>query len=120
MIPRKRYLIAAATAFACVLLAQDVPPPPGAGGRGFPGGGPPLALNFDDHSGFKQIFDGKSLAGWDGAPDIWSVQDGAITGLSCPDKPAGTTFLIYKGAEPADFELKLELKIETGAGNSGI
>jgi hypothetical protein len=115
---RKRYLIAAATTFACALLGQDAPPPPGVGGRGFPGGGPPLTLNFDDHSGFTQIFDGKSLTGWDGSSDIWSVQDGAITGLSCPDKPAGTTFLIYKSAEPGDFELKLELKLENG--NSGI
>jgi hypothetical protein len=48
------------------------------------------------------------------------VEDGAIVGLSCPDKPAGTTFLIYKGAEPADFELKLELKLEAAGGNSGI
>jgi hypothetical protein len=117
MLSRIRPLIAVAA--ATILLAQDTPPPP-PGGRGFPGGGPPLVLNFDDHTGFTQIFDGKSLAGWDGAADIWSVQDSAIVGLSCPDKPAGTTFVIYKGAEPADFELKLELKLEAAGGNSGI
>ena len=26
--------------------------------------------------GFKPIFDGKSLAGWDGNPDHWRVEDG--------------------------------------------
>jgi hypothetical protein len=120
MLARARFLIG--VAFAAMLVrgtgAQDAPPP--AGGRGFPGGGPPLTLSFDDHTGFTQIFDGKSLMDWDGATDIWSVQEGAIVGLSCPDKPAGTTFLIYKGAEPGDFELKLELKLEAAGGNSGI
>lgn len=83
-------------------------------------GGPPMNVDFNDHAGFVQIFDGKTLNGWDGTPDLWSVEDGAIAGLSCPDKPAGTTFIIYKGAEPADFELKLELKLEDGRGNSGV
>jgi len=27
--------------------------------------------------GFKPIFDGKTLAGWDGNPELWSVEDGA-------------------------------------------
>jgi hypothetical protein len=104
---------------ACAAFAQqpaDQPPP--VGGRGF--GGPPLTLDFNDHTGFTQIFDGKTLTGWDGTADLWSVEDGAIAGLSCPDKPSGTTFIIYKGAEPADFDLKLELKLESGRGNSGI
>ena len=30
--------------------------------------------------GFKSIFDGKTLDGWDGNPKFWSVEDGAITG----------------------------------------
>jgi hypothetical protein len=28
------------------------------------------------------IFDGKTLAGWDGDPKIWSIKDGAIDGLT--------------------------------------
>jgi hypothetical protein len=95
----------------------------GPGGPGGPGGGPgggraPMTVNFEDHTGFKEIFDGKTLNNWDGTPDLWSVQNGEIVGLACPDKPAGTTFLIYKGSEPGDFELKMELKLERG--NSGI
>src|SRR5262249_28895917 len=64
--------------------------------------------------------DGKSMAGWDGTPDLWSVQDGALTGLSCPDKPSGTTFLIYTGSQPGDFDLKMDFRLELGSGNSGI
>ena len=30
--------------------------------------------------GFKPLFDGKTLAGWDGNPELWSVEDGALTG----------------------------------------
>src|SRR5262245_13609233 len=85
-------------------------------------GGPgetPLTINFADHTGFVSIFDGKTLAGWDGASEVWRVEDGAIVAESRPEKPAGTTFLIWRGGEPADFEMKLEIKLE-GMGNSGI
>lgn len=65
------------------------------------------------------IFDGKTLEKWDGNPDFWSVQDGAITGQTTADKPTkGNTFIIWRGGETADFELKLEYKII--GGNSGI
>jgi len=112
-------LTAASLGLAQQPPANSPPNTPPAGGRGF-GGGPPLTVDFNDHTGFTRIFDGKTLDGWDGAPDLWSVDDGALIGLSCPDKPAGTTFIIYKGAEPADFELKLELRLESGRGNSGV
>lgn len=88
----------------------------GRGGRG----GAAQTVNFDDHTGFSQIFDGKTLNGWDGTTDIWRVENGEIVAESTADKPAGTTFLIYRGSEPADFELKLEMKIEGKGGNSGI
>jgi Domain of Unknown Function (DUF1080) len=102
-------------------LAQTPPAAGGQpGGSGAPGGGrgAPLVWNFEDHAGFTQIFDGKTLTNWEGSTDIWSVQDSAIVGLSCPDKPAGTTFVFYKAVEPSDFELKVEVKLQNG--NSGI
>ncbi|WP_153557609.1 DUF1080 domain-containing protein [Roseimaritima sediminicola] len=69
--------------------------------------------------GFVSIFDGKTLDGWDGNPAFWSVQDGAITGITTPDNPTkGNTFLIWRGGETKDFELRLEYKII--GGNSGI
>ena len=30
---------------------------------------------FAEEAGFKPIFDGKTLKGWDGDPKFWSVQD---------------------------------------------
>lgn len=30
--------------------------------------------------GFVSLFNGRDLAGWEGDPRIWSVQEGAITG----------------------------------------
>ncbi|MFC5625601.1 3-keto-disaccharide hydrolase [Algoriphagus winogradskyi] len=69
---------------------------------------------------FKSIFDGESLAGWDGDPVYWSVQDGAITGTITPETLLkANTFLIWQGGQPGDFELKAEFMISE-SGNSGI
>ena len=65
------------------------------------------------------IFDGKSLDGWDGNPAFWSVQDGAITGLTTKENPAkGNTFCVWRGGEVDDFELTADFKLM--AHNSGI
>ncbi len=72
-----------------------------------------------EESGFQPIFDGKSLAGWDGDPGFWRVENGAIVGQTATDKqPKQNTFLIWRGGSPADFELKLQFRL-TGF-NSGI
>ncbi|MEC7557936.1 MAG: DUF1080 domain-containing protein, partial [Planctomycetota bacterium] len=69
--------------------------------------------------GFESIFDGKTLKNWDGNPKFWSVKDGAITGQTTKSNPTkGNTFIIWKGGETGDFELKLQYKIV--GGNSGI
>lgn len=79
----------------------------------------PLDLQADDKDGFKSIFDGKTLEGWDGKAEFWSVKDGALTGQTTAEKPtSGNTFCIYKGSKPGDFELRLKFKIV--GGNSGI
>jgi hypothetical protein len=80
----------------------------------------PEPINFDDHQGWTQIFDGKTLKGWDGDTDVWHVEDDAIVGESSPDHPSGTTNIIWKGAQPANFELKLEMKLEGSGANGGI
>ena len=49
-----------------------------------------------DDAAFAPLFDGRTLAGWEGDPEIWSVRDGAIVGETTPDKQIKTnTFLIW-------------------------
>src|SRR5689334_7884087 len=117
----RAFALVAALAAALPLAAQQQPPPSGAPqgrGRGSgPRGADPLVL--DDHTGFDAIFDGTSLKGWDGDPTFWRVENGAIVGESTPDKKVTqNTFIIWRGGEPADFELKVEFKMN--ATNSGI
>ena len=57
--------------------------------------------------GFKTIFNGKDLSGWDGDTELWSVKDGVIHGETTPEKKAnGNTFLIWADGETKDFELR--------------
>lgn len=73
-----------------------------------------------EEAGFKPIFDGETLGGWEGNPVYWSVKDGAITGEITPETLLkANTFLIWQGGQPGDFELKAEFKISE-TGNSGI
>lgn len=70
--------------------------------------------------GFVQIFDGQTLNGWEGDTAYWRVEDGKLVGQITPDKLLKTnSFIIWKGGQPADFELKTEFRI-TQEGNSGI
>jgi hypothetical protein len=79
----------------------------------------PQPLPFDDHTGFTQIFDGTTLKGWDGDSGFWRAEGGAIVGQTTPENPLKeNTFIIWRGGEPGDFELKLEYRIT--ATNSGI
>jgi hypothetical protein len=95
----------------------------GAAGRGNGGAAdmskmiPPV-----EETGFQKIFDGKSLNGWDCDPDFWRVENGSIVGQTKTDhQPKQNIFCIWKGGQPADFELKLQYRMTgTNDGNSGI
>jgi hypothetical protein len=100
--------------------------PGGPGGRGGPGGpggaggggrGGMAPFDFNDHTGYTQIFDGKSMDGWDYPPTVYRVEDGAIVAGYDPNMSTGTTFATYTKAEPADFDLVLDIK---GSGNTGV
>jgi len=93
---------------------------PRGGGQAGGGRGPGIeALAPDDHTGFESIFDGKSLKGWDGDPTLWRVENETIIGESTAEKPLKiNTFLIWRGGQPKDFELKLEYRINST--NSGV
>lgn len=74
----------------------------------------------DTKEGFVQIFDGKTLNGWDGDPTYWRVENGNLVGEITPATLLKTnSFVIWRGGEPGDFELKGEVNI-TADGNSGI
>lgn len=67
----------------------------------------------------KQLFNGKDLTGWEGDKRLWSIKDNVVRGETTKENPTkGNTFLIWKGGELKDFELRLTFKIEHG--NSGI
>ena len=73
-----------------------------------------------EEPGFRSIFDGKTLDGWEGDPKYWRVEDGAMTGEITPDTIVkSNTFIVWRGGTVDDFELKVDYRI-TQAGNSGI
>lgn len=70
--------------------------------------------------GFVPLFNGKDLAGWDGKPGWWTVEDGALTAESTAEKPCKEcNYLVWRGGRPADFELRADFKLSRSA-NSGI
>jgi hypothetical protein len=72
-----------------------------------------------ESSDMKPLFNGKDLTGWEGDMRLWSWQDGVIRGQTTKENVAkGNTFLIYRGGELSDFELRLSFKI--AGGNSGV
>jgi hypothetical protein len=64
------------------------------------------------------FFNGKDLDGWEGLTEFWSVKDGAIVG-STPKGIKFNTFLCSKRTYK-NFELKFEIRLKDGAGNSGV
>ena len=71
-------------------------------------------------AGFVSIFDGKSLEGWEYDPAYWKVSDGVIHGETNAENPLkSNTFIIWKGGELGDFELKMDYWISE-TGNSGV
>lgn len=73
----------------------------------------------DAEPGFKSLFNGKDLSGWEGNWDLWSAKDGTITGITKADpKLTHNTFLVYTNAPVDDFELRVSYRIVNG--NSGM
>jgi hypothetical protein len=112
-----------------MLAAQSVPPalespaarPPQTGSQGekllgMPTFHDPAPYDIDEHTGYKQIFDGKSLKGWDADTSIWRVEDGLMVGETLEGKPKGNNYIVYRGDKTRDFDLKLQMKIEKGGG----
>lgn len=70
--------------------------------------------------GWVEIFDGKTLNGWEGDPTYWRVEEGALVGEITPETLLKqNSFIIWRGGTTRDFELKLEYRV-SAKGNSGI
>lgn len=99
-----------AAVFAAALAAASLTAQPA------PADAPPAPAE----PGFVSIFDGRTLTGWDGDPKYWRVENGAIVGEITPETIVKrNTFIIWRGGEPRDFELKLEYRV-SDRGNSGV
>jgi len=82
-----------------------------------------LALAFTTGAlagdGFVPIFDG-TLKDWEGDPTYWRAENGVLIGEVRPDTLLKkNSFIIWRGGEVGDFELKLEYRVSKD-GNSGI
>ncbi|MGH8020942.1 MAG: 3-keto-disaccharide hydrolase [Opitutaceae bacterium] len=74
----------------------------------------------DADADFKAIFDGRSLAGWEGDPRYWRVENGCIVGEVTPETLLQqNSFLVWREGAPRDFELKVACRISP-SGNSGV
>lgn len=65
-----------------------------------------------------ELFDGRTLAGWEGDLKWWRVQDGALTGGSLTEKVPRNFFLATTRSFQ-NFDLTLKLKL-TGVPNTGM
>lgn len=104
-----------------ILVAAQTPAPqtPPAKGRGQGGMNTATLVPPLEEEGFRPLFDGQSLKGWEGDTNIWRVDGGIIVGETTPEKQIKTnTFLIWSGGKPGDFELKFDYRL-TG-GNTGV
>jgi hypothetical protein len=109
---RRLFLLSAAIGSMGLGLSQETPYVPKQSDRPEPMTG--------EEPGFETIFDGKTLKGWEGDPKYWRVENGEMVGEITPETLIkSNTFLIWRGGEPADFEVKTDFRITSG-GNSGI
>src|SRR5690349_13598286 len=127
----KLRIAAGLAALAAIVIAQQPQqgqgqqPPEGQAGRGGRGGrgggGRGTPVGPLEASGFRPIFDG-TMKGWDGDPDFWKIVNGVMTGETTTEhQPKQNIFIIWRGGQPGDFELKLDYKLSgADTGNSGI
>jgi hypothetical protein len=69
--------------------------------------------------GFVSIFDGKTLAGWEGSEKIFRVRRGAIVAGSL-EQPIDHNEFLCTTRKYADFELRLEARLLGEGRNAGI
>jgi hypothetical protein len=78
-----------------------------------------VAANSAAEEGFQPLFDGKSLAGWEGDEKVFRVEDGEIVAGSRTERIPHNAFLASK-EEFGDFELRLKARLVGKGQNAGI
>jgi hypothetical protein len=63
------------------------------------------------------LFDGESLAGWEGSREMWTVRDGAIVG-GAPEQRVPETDYLCTVSEFGDFELRVTARMRRNGGVS--
>lgn len=72
----------------------------------------------EESNGFVPLFNGKNLDGWQGATDVYVVEDGKlICRKHGPGDQESTHQNLFTKKEYADFILRFEFKLEPGANN---
>ncbi|TWT74380.1 sulfatase-like hydrolase/transferase [Allorhodopirellula solitaria] len=82
---------------------------------------PEIAANVGarvDADGVVAVFDGKTLRRWSGDSKYWSVQNGALTGVT-DGSLKRNHFITWKDSTVRNFDLRVKVKVSQG-GNSGI
>ena len=82
-------------------------------------GGLLLSSAVAEEPGFQPLFDGKTLAGWEGNAKIFRIENGAIVGGSVKERIPHNEFLCTK-KEYGDFELRMEAKLIGQGKNAGV
>ena len=67
----------------------------------------------------QPLFDGESLAGWEGDPKMFRVEEGAIVGGTLDARIPRNAFLSTKD-EYGNFELRLKFKLLGEGSNAGV
>ncbi len=79
---------------------------------------PVVVAPLKGESKTTQLFDGKTLAGWEGYEDLWSVKDGAIVAKNTAPLKF-STYLLTKG-KYTDFRLTFSAKLVESEMHSGV
>jgi hypothetical protein len=78
-----------------------------------------LAAEASDEQGFVSLFNGASLAGWEGNLKVFHVENHAIVAGS-KDKPVANNEFLCTKKQFGDFELRLKAKLVGQGKNAGI
>jgi hypothetical protein len=67
---------------------------------------------------FAPLFDGKTLNGWEGDEETWSVRDGMIVGKT--ESVLKENQFLCTTERYKDFELRFDIRLINGRGNTGV